>query len=89
MGTYEGLGIVGIEAQAAGLPCIVSSNVTPDIQITSLVNRIPLEKDIWIDTINNEIREAENTRAGYDCVLWNKGYELSVSAEMLKETYDE
>jgi glycosyltransferase involved in cell wall biosynthesis len=34
---FEGLGIVAIEAQAAGLPCVVSSGVPQEAAITDLV----------------------------------------------------
>ena len=40
---YEGLGIVLIEAQTSGLPCLVSKNVVPlESKITNLVKFIPL-----------------------------------------------
>lgn len=39
---YEGLGIALIEAQATGLPCIVSDTVPREADITELVERLPL-----------------------------------------------
>jgi hypothetical protein len=50
---FEGLGIVGIEAQVSGLPCVFSSNCVEELNITENVNYIPLEDELlWILTLN-------------------------------------
>lgn len=51
---FEGLPLVGIEAQAAGLKVITSSNVSKQMKITNNVEFIPLEKDakLWAKMIN-------------------------------------
>ncbi len=41
---YEGLPIVLIEAQASGLKCIISSTITKEVEITNLIEFIPLDK---------------------------------------------
>ena len=40
---YEGLPIVGVEAQAAGLPCFFSKNITEELNVTKLANFISLD----------------------------------------------
>src|SRR5580700_603809 len=41
---YEGLGLVAVEAQAAGLPCIISDRVPSEATVnSSLVTVLPLE----------------------------------------------
>ena len=42
---YEGLPVVAVEAQATGLPILVSDKVTRETLIISLAKRIPLEAD--------------------------------------------
>ena len=39
---FEGLAIVGIEAQAAGIPCVFSDRVSREINITGLVTFLSL-----------------------------------------------
>lgn len=50
---FEGVPIVSVEAQAAGLMCLVSDNVSNEIDITQLVKHLPIMGDIsqWIDEI--------------------------------------
>lgn len=50
---FEGLGIVNIEAQASGLPCIVSDAVPEEAMITDLIECLPLHagEEVWADKI--------------------------------------
>ena len=41
---FEGMPNVVIEAQAAGLPCLISDTITPEADITGLVKYLSLEK---------------------------------------------
>lgn len=50
---FEGFSIVGLEAQAAGLPCFVSDVITSELAITTLIQYISLNEDseVWAKKI--------------------------------------
>lgn len=50
----EGLGIVAIEAQVSGVPCIVSESIPKQVDVgEGLINRISLVNDEWVKAIIN------------------------------------
>lgn len=50
---YEGLGMVAIEAQASGLPCICSERVPNEVALSSRCSFVPLSTGVegWSDAI--------------------------------------
>ena len=72
---FEGLPVVGIEAQAAGLPCFFADTITREVGITELVYFFPIQNnekqwaEIIVGTCKNGKRknmEKEISNAGYD-----------------------
>src|SRR5262249_24533295 len=52
---YEGLPLAGIEAQAAGLPCILSNTITEELDVgAGLVHRLPLSPPAadWAEAVS-------------------------------------
>lgn len=85
---FEGLPVVGIEAQAAGLPCFFSENVTDEILLSENASRISLAADDsqWARAIL-KVRQKNDDRAkGKDIVL-TAGYDIETEAKKLQETY--
>lgn len=70
---FEGLPVTGVEAQAAGLCCLFSDAITPELKISRLAEYLPLhaEPETWarrVCALANAPREdasAEIERAGY------------------------
>lgn len=51
---YEGLGLVAVEAQASGLPCILADSITREVNLTGHVQFLPTDNPtIWADAISS------------------------------------
>lgn len=50
---HEGFPIVLLEAQINGLYCIVSDNITTEVDISNRISFLSLNKEKWINEINN------------------------------------
>ena len=87
---YEGLPLTLIEAQSAGLPCFVSSNVSKEAALTDLVKFIDLEnspKD-WAEIINSEVINDRNLiTEKVTSEIRKKGYDIKENAKFLKNIY--
>ena len=81
---YEGLPVVGIEAQANGVPCLFSSNITDEIIINKNCKRINLKTDEWVDTISQITRKS---RVFDNNELIKKGYEINSATKLLAKKY--
>lgn len=83
---YKGLPVVGVEAQAAGLPCFTSKDVvTKEVQITKAMNFISLDKNAkeWANIILNSDLSRKDTKKE----LKEAGYFIEDSAKELVDFY--
>lgn len=84
---FEGLPIVGIEAQAAGLPCFFSDTITREVGITDLVRFISLRKspEEWAEMI---LREGKVERKSMEEAIIEAGYDIRCEIVKLEKFYD-
>lgn len=83
---YEGLPVVGVEAQAAGLPSFTSKDVvTQEVKITNAINFISLDKTAkeWASIILS----SDLTRKDTKTELKKAGYFIEDSAKELVKFY--
>ncbi len=86
---HEGLPVVLVEAQAAGLSCLVSDKVAREANLSGKMTYLPIDNPkIWADAIEN----TEFSKRRENCEKWQqkiseKGYDIRKNAQVLKELY--
>lgn len=87
---YEGLGMVGIEAQASGINTICSDRVPTEVGFSTLCTFISLDSgpNVWAEKIMN-IKNKNNfiKRPFYYEKLVNSGYDIKTAAVKLTNIY--
>ena len=83
---YEGLPFVGVEAQASGMPIIVSNGVSCELKLTNSVEYEELKVEKWIE----KIRKSKNKRRCDNILELKKaGFDITETANILRKIYFE
>lgn len=82
---FEGLGISAIEAQASGLPCLLSDGIPRETAITDLCHFLPLDKpELWAKAVSElDLSKRRNTKSE----VANADYDIEKTAKWLENFY--
>lgn len=87
---HEGLPVVLVEAQAAGLPCLVADTVATEANLTGTLRYLPIDSTrAWVDAVRS-VQVASDRAAQSD--VWigriaQAGYDIKQSADIMRALY--
>lgn len=93
---YEGFGMVAVEAQVNGLPCLLSDKFPEDVVIGANVDRLELKEEDWLSKLMAYVDDARNQtelnklavdRRTCDIDLF-RDYDVGVQVGRLQEYYE-
>ena len=86
---YEGMPVVGIEAQCAGLPIFFSKNITEETTASELAHYIGLEEtpNMWANKILKVVNNYMYNRRSYVSEIIENGFDSSNEALRLQNFY--
>lgn len=84
----EGMSLSMLEAQCAGLSCLVSDSIPKEISVTDLITYYPLERSVedWAKLLM-EVSKGKSDRMVYSKKVAEAGYDIKKNAEWLQNYY--
>ena len=85
---FEGLGIVGVEAQAAGTPTVCTDTLPEEIDVSPLIYRVPLTKtsSYWADIVEEAARNQYSHNNMKERIV-SADYDMASLARKMQEFY--
>ena len=83
---YEGLPLAVVEAQANGVPCIISDSIPDDVKLTDNIESFPLKESpkAWAELIGTKRRKSAEVYADY---IANLGFDVHSSMKIINKIY--
>ena len=83
---FEGLPVTLVEAQASGLPCIVSDTITKEVELTPNIKFVSLNQnaDEWVNHILDYKNFDRKNTFNYIC---ENGFDIETNVRRLEEYY--
>lgn len=82
---FEGFPMVGVEAQAAGLPCYLSDRISPEINLSGSIRFLPIGEGCakqWADAIHENFGRQSRTE-----ISITDGYKIRQATRQLEKKY--
>ncbi|SFI28688.1 MULTISPECIES: glycosyltransferase family 1 protein [unclassified Bacillus (in: firmicutes)] len=82
---FEGLPVVLVEAQAAGLKCVISDTITDETDVSGRIEFVSLKEtpEVWVEKILTSSYDHEDTSD----LLRKNGYDTATMAKWLTDYY--
>lgn len=85
---FEGFPFCLVEAQASGLPCVVSSAVSSQCAITDLCATSPLDSNVFADHALASALGSHDKRIEYAKIVSDRGFDVEQTANALMRAYE-
>ena len=88
---YEGMPLVLIEAQAAGLPCVVADTFSHEVDFgLGQVQWLPVSASaaFWADRLEQAVSQPKPAKEQVEAVVQEKGFDSKAFAKKLCELYE-
>ena len=84
---YEGLPVVGVEAQASGLLCVLSTDMTKETKVLDTTKFISLEEspEKWANTIINSYKKFKRVNTIEE--ISKNGFNINEEVKNLEDKY--
>jgi len=83
---FEGLGIVVVEAQASGMPCVIADTIPEEAYVTELIEKLSL-KDSTTKWANKIIEVSGSKRKDTHKEIIKSGYDIKETTAWLEKFY--
>lgn len=84
---FEGLPVVGVEAQCSGVKCLFADNITKDVEITNAIKYLPLDLEVWSEKYADFEFENIRNRKKYSKIVKESDFNIEKISKYLEEKY--